>query len=244
MAARRITVDPRTIQQPRYAHRRILEAEVMDETKAVDAYLDAVAMAHLDRLDDTFVRAALRRARRGARVLDIGTGTAAIPVKMALKRPDLVLTGIDLSPTMLAAARERVRRAHLTRRVHIRTGSARLVPFRRGTFDLVISNSVLHHLADPVPAFDEIARVLAPGGDVFIRDLRRPGPARLRSFIRRHGRSYRGEMHRLFSDSVRAAFKVAEIAEMIEMSRLRGCRVRPQFETYVVIEGRPTRGRR
>jgi len=244
MAVRRITVDPRTIQMPRYARRRILEPEVMEDSEAVDAYLDAVARSHLDRLDDTFVRAALRWAGPGARVLDVGTGTAAIPVKMALRRPDLIITGIDLSETMLGASRRRVREAHLTRRVRIRTGSARRIPFKRGSFDLVVSNSLLHHLADPVPAFDEIARVLAPGGRIFIRDLRRPGPASLRSFVRRHGRRYRGEMLRLFSDSVRAAFKVAEMREMIGLSRLRGCRVRPQFETYVVVEGRPRRSRR
>ena len=84
MAARRITVDPRTLQQARFADKRVLESEVMDESGSVEAYLDGVATAHLDRLDDTFVRAALRSVPPGARVLDIGTGTAAIPVKIAL----------------------------------------------------------------------------------------------------------------------------------------------------------------
>lgn len=241
MAARRITVDPRTVQKPRFLHRRVLEPEVMEQSGAVEAYLDGVATAHLDRLDDSFVRAALRLARPRARVLDVGTGTAAIPAKMALRRPDLAITGIDLSETMLRAARERVRGAGLKRRVRVLTGSARKIPCPRSSFDLVVSNSLLHHLPDPVPAFDEIARVLARGGRVFIRDLRRPGPSRMKAHIRRQGRFYRGEMLRLFSDSVRAAFKVAEIRELVAMSRLRGCRVRPQFETYVVIEGSPRR---
>ncbi|MBI3448078.1 MAG: class I SAM-dependent methyltransferase [Acidobacteria bacterium] len=241
--ARRITIDPRTVQEARFAGRRILEPEVMDGSGEVAAYLDGVATAHLDRMDDGFVRAAVRFARPGARILDIGTGTAAIPVKIALRRPDVTVTGIDLSEEMLRAARERIRGARLGRRVRVRTGSARRIPFRRGAYDLVVSNSLLHHLPDPVPLFDEIARVLAPGGRVFMRDLRRPGPSRIEAHIRRHGRFYRGEMLRLFSDSVRAAFKVAEMAEMVGESRLAGCRVRPQLETYVVIEGRPRRAR-
>jgi len=243
MPARRITIDPRTVQRARFADKRVLESEVMDESGSVGAYLDGVATAHLDRLDDTFVRSALRSVPRRARVLDIGTGTAAIPVKLALRRDDVTVVGIDLSDAMLDAARERVSRARLKSRVRVRTGSARKIPFPRAAFDLVVSNSLLHHLPDPVPAFNEMARVLAPAGRIFIRDLRRPAPSRMKAHIRRHGRFYRGEMLRLFSDSVRAAFKVAEIRELVAASRLRGCRVRPQFETYVVIEGRPRRGR-
>jgi len=241
--SRRITVDSRTLPEPRFLGKRILEPEVMEGDQAVGAYLDGVATRHLDRLDDSFVRGALRLAGPGARVLDVGTGTAAIPAKMALRRPDLSMVGIDLSETMIEAARQRVRASGLRRQIHIRTGSARNIPFARRSFDLVISNSLLHHLPDPVPAFDEIARVLAAGGRVFIRDLRRPGPARMKAHIRKHGRFYKGEMLRLFADSVRASFKVAEMRELVDMSRLQGCRIRPQFETYLVIEGRPRRRR-
>jgi len=216
----------------------------MDEPEGVAAYLGGVATAHLGRMDDSFVRAALRLAKRGARVLDVGTGTAAIPVKMAEKRTDLTIVGIDLSEGMIRSARERVRRARMTRRVRIRRGGAGKIPFSRGTFDLVVSNSVLHHLPDPVPAFNEMARVLRPSGRVFIRDLRRPGPSRMMAHIRRHGRFYTGEMKRLFSDSVRAAFKVSEIRALLALSSLAGCRARPQFETYVVIEGSRRRKRR
>jgi ubiquinone/menaquinone biosynthesis C-methylase UbiE len=216
----------------------------MDEMGGVEAYLGGVASAHLGRLDDSFVRCALRHARNAARVLDVGTGTGAIAVKMSLKRPDLSVTGIDLSDGMLEAAREAIRQASLQRRVRVRRANARRIPFRRGCFDLVISNSLLHHLPDPVPAFDEMARVLAPGGRVFIRDLRRPGPSLISAHIRRHGRHYKGKMRRLFADSVHAAFKVAEIRELLEASRLKGCKVRPQFSTYLVIDGSPRGGKR
>jgi ubiquinone/menaquinone biosynthesis C-methylase UbiE len=244
MAARRIIVPPRLEEVPRFVHRRVLEPEVMEEPEGVAAYVDGASEEHLERLDAGFVRAAVRWARSGARVLDVGTGSGSIPLKMALRRPDLTLVGVDLSEGMLRAARERLKSAGLGGRLRFRRADARRLPFRRGSFDLVISNSLIHHLADPVPVLDEIARVLAPGGRIFLRDLRRPGPSRIRAHIRRHGRFYKGEMLRLFDASVRAAFKVAEVRELVGLSRLAGCRVRPQLETYLVVEGSPRRRRR
>lgn len=244
MASRRITLDTRTIVPARFAHRRVLEPEVMDESEAVEAYEGGIATAHLSRLDDSFVRCAARIAPPGGRVLDVGTGTGQIAVKLALRRPDLSVVGIDLSEGMIRSARQRARQEGVARRLRVRKANARRLPYPRGSFDLVISNSLLHHLPDPAPTFDEMARVLAPGGCVFVRDLRRPIPSRVDSHIRDHGRHYRGEMKKLFADSVRAAFQVAEIREILEETGLAGCRVRPQMATYLVIEGSPRSRRR
>ena len=241
MPSRRLILPGSAAEMPRFVKGRVLEPEVMGGDEEVAAYAGGVATAHLDRMDDSFVRAALRLAGPGARILDVGTGTGSLPVKMALKRPDAALVGVDLSDAMLRAARERAATARIGRRVTFRRANARRLPFRRGAFDLVISNSLLHHLPDPVPTLDEIARVLAPGGSVFIRDLRRPARPRLRAHIRRHGRFYKGTMYRLFSDSVKASFKVAEMKLLVAESRLRGCRVRAQLATYLVIEGAPRR---
>jgi ubiquinone/menaquinone biosynthesis C-methylase UbiE len=223
----------------RFVPNRILEEEVMDSEDEVEAYEGGVTATHLSRMDDTFVRAALRFADPSARLLDVGTGPASLPVKMALKRKDIALVGVDLSETMLATARKGIATRGLEKRVVLRQASARKLPFPDGSFDLVVSNSLLHHLPDPVPALDEMARVLAPGGSVFIRDLRRPSPARIDEQIRRHGRFYSGKMYELFANSVRAAFTVAEMKELALESRLAGCRVRAQFQTYLVMEGSP-----
>ena len=54
MAPRRITLDTRTIVPARFAHKRILEPEVMDESEEVEAYSGGVATAHLSRMDDSW----------------------------------------------------------------------------------------------------------------------------------------------------------------------------------------------
>jgi len=232
---------------PGLARGRILEMEVMDEANEVKAYLDGVATAHLDRMDDTFVAAALRklaawragRSRPAPRALDIGTGTGALPVKMALKHPGVVVTGVDMSRHMLASARERARAAGVSGRVRFRIADGRRLPFPDATFDLVVSNSMLHHIPDPAPVMDEMARVLRHGGALFVRDLRRPHPSVIERHIRRHGRHYRGTMLRLFSDSVRAAFTDSELRAIVARSALGdvpGTRVRRMFATYLVLE--------
>lgn len=220
---------------------RVLEPEVMDEAGEVAAYLDGVATAHLDRLDDTFVRSSLAKIAgiRNPLAIDVGTGTGAIPVKMAIARPDLRIVGVDRSGTMLGEARGRARGAGVGGRVSFRAADGRRLPFRDGTFDLVVSNSLLHHIPDPAPVIAEMGRVLMRRGALFVRDLKRPRTARIEEHIRKHGRFYRGTMLRLFADSVRAAFTESELREIVRraggMGRHGGARVRRQFETYLVI---------
>jgi len=224
---------------------RILEPEVMDEEEEVGAYLDGVATAHLDRLNATFVASALDKLPARTRaplslVLDVGTGTGDIPVKLAMASSALQIRGVDRSAAMLDKARALAASKGLARRVRFRRADGRRIPFPDRTFDLVVSNSLLHHLPDPTPVLDDIARVLKPRGSVFIRDLRRPRRDVIGRHIEEHGRFYRGTMHRLFADSVRAAFTESELRRVVEGSRLgrgtRPARVRRQFDTYLVIE--------
>ena len=103
----------------------------------------------------------------------------------------------------------------------------------------MISNSVMHHLPDPAPVLDEVARVLKRDAALFIRDLRRPARHAIDRHILRHGRFYCGTMLRLFADSVRAAFTESELKEIVgrsRLARLPRLRVRRQFETYLVVE--------
>ncbi len=104
-------------------------------------------------------------------------------------------------------------------------GSGMELPFPDGAFDLVISNSLLHHIGDPTAVLDEIARVAGPSGRVLLRDLRRPPRGLMPAWIAWHGRHYRGEMRRLYRDSVAAAFTPEEMAIVVRHSRLAGAAV-------------------
>ncbi len=109
----------------------------------------------------------------GGAVLDVGTGPGALIIGIARRRPDVRLTRLGLSPTMLAPARRNLARAGL-RRVELRLGDVDL-PFPSGSLDLVISTSSFHHWRDPVRGLTtidkECIRALAPGGRCLIYEL-------------------------------------------------------------------------
>lgn len=101
------------------------------------------------------LRAAIDGLEPPRRVLEIGTGTGSGAAVMKGKWPDADITGVDLSPEMVRIATAKVQG------VSFEPADASRLPFGDATFDLVAQNNV------PV-YFDEIARVLAPGGAVLI----------------------------------------------------------------------------
>jgi ubiquinone/menaquinone biosynthesis C-methylase UbiE len=94
------------------------------------------------------------------------------------------------------------------------------LPYGDASFDLVMCNSTLHHLADPAGLLDEMARVAMPQGAVLIRDLARPIAPAYPLHVRIFGRHYRGEMRRLYEASVRAAYTPAELEVLLTNSKL------------------------
>lgn len=204
---------------------RVPEPEAMEEEGEVEAYASAAGQAYLEGIDDTFVGHALRLGVRSGKALDIGTGPGQIPLKLARKLPDLQILGTDRSEAMLEEANRQARAAGLQNRVRFELGDGNRLAFPDGSFDLVLCNSVLHHLADPVRVLDEIARVARPGGAVLLRDLRRPSRLALPLHVRWFGRHYSGRMRQLFEASVRSAYTPAELEGLLRASRLE--RTRP-----------------
>jgi ubiquinone/menaquinone biosynthesis C-methylase UbiE len=108
-------------------------------------------------------------APAGAEVLDVGTGPGVLLVELARRRPDLRLTGIDLSADMVAAATSNLR--PYADRARVRLGDATRLPFPDTSVDLIVSSLSMHHWDDPAAAVPELSRVLRPGGRVRIYDF-------------------------------------------------------------------------
>jgi ubiquinone/menaquinone biosynthesis C-methylase UbiE len=221
---------------------RILEPEIMDTEDEAGAYMDAAAAEHLARLDAGWAELVARTGPRGmARVLDVGTGGGQIPALLARARPRWRIWGVDRSQAMLLAGADAVSAAAREARYVARpfflglaAAEARCLPFCDGGLDLVVSNSLLHHLADPTPVLNEIARVTGAGGRVLLRDLRRPPRLLFRSWVAWHGRHYQGTMRALYEASVAAAFTLAELAIILRHSRLREATLERQGPYLIV----------
>jgi SAM-dependent methyltransferase len=215
---------------------RVPEPEIMDDADEISAYAGAAAEAHLARLDEACVAHALSLGVREGLALDAGCGPGGMALLLARRAPGLSVLGIDVSPRMVAEAGRAAREAGLAGRARFLVGDSKRLGLESERFDLVLSNSVLHHLSAPLPALNEAARVLRPGGALLLRDLRRPHRALLPLHLAWHGRAYRGTMRRLFEASVRAAYSEAELADLLRRSTIRGARLFREGSSHIGIE--------
>jgi ubiquinone/menaquinone biosynthesis C-methylase UbiE len=103
--------------------------------------------------------------RARGRVLEVAIGTGR---NLPHYRPDVTITGIELSPAMLAIARHRA--ADLGRDVDLRDGDAEQLPVADGSFDTVVCAFSLCTIPSPAAALAEMRRALAPGGRLLLVD--------------------------------------------------------------------------
>ncbi len=199
--------------------KRVLEPEVMDTWEETMAY-DAMDFTEVNQ---AFVEEAIALAPKQATVLDVGTGPARIPILLCQRRPQWTVTGIDLSQTMLKLGASHVAQAELGDRIRLDYADAKQLPYPDDSFDLVISNSIIHHLPDPLPGLREMRRVLKPQGGLLLRDLLRPvDQETVAHLVAQLGADYDPHQTQLFRDSLCAAFSQSEMAEMLEKSGFAG----------------------
>jgi len=113
----------------------------------------------------------LGRLERGERVLDLGSGAGTDSLVAAqMVGPEGSVTGIDMTPEMLAKARAAAAEMGV-RHVEFVESEAERLPFADESFDVVISNGVIDLIPDKDAVFGELNRVLAPGGRIQIADV-------------------------------------------------------------------------
>jgi ubiquinone/menaquinone biosynthesis C-methylase UbiE len=189
---------------------RVLEPEAMDTVEEAREY-DAMDHAAVNgRFVAEFLAA--HGSCRGGEILDVGTGPGRIAVALCLADPAARVLALDLAEAMLDLARRNIAQAGLTTRIECVLGDAKALAWPDGRFEAVISNTIVHHIPDPLPALAEMARLVAPGGTLFVRDLARPATSEeVASLVATHvgGESPSGQA--LFAASLHAALTVAEL---------------------------------
>ncbi|AFY93804.1 class I SAM-dependent methyltransferase [Chamaesiphon minutus] len=196
---------------------RILEPEVMDTWQEATAY-DAMDFTAVN---TAFATDAIALDPDAVKVLDLGTGTARIPILMCQQRPQYLFTAIDLAQSMLIIGHRNVEEAKLTQRIRLERVDSKRMPYPDLEFDLVISNSLVHHLPEPLSFFQEIKRLIKPDGAILIRDLIRPENDRIvNELVAKFGGDYDDRQQQLFQDSLKAALTLTEVQELIDRAGL------------------------
>jgi ubiquinone/menaquinone biosynthesis C-methylase UbiE len=210
---------------------RILEPEVMDTREEAVDY-DAMDHSEVNRAFVDDLLAARVRVRptsavgdSGIRVLDVGTGTALIPIELCGRSGDWRIVAVDLSAEMIKLGAKNVAAAGLQDRIDAQHLDAKRLPFESGRFDLVMSNSIIHHIPRPIDALAEMVRVAGPSGDLFIRDLLRPDDvAELDRLVSTYAGSANDHQRDMFRASLHAALTLVEMRELArEVGLSPGC---------------------
>jgi ubiquinone/menaquinone biosynthesis C-methylase UbiE len=194
---------------------RVLEPEVMDSREEAVDY-DAMDHGEVNRrfVSDFLSAWSDQRSSLG-RLLDIGTGTAQIPIELCRIAPELHVLGIDLAEQMLVVGRQNVDRAGLKQQIKLQRVDAKTLPFPDGAFPAVMSNSIVHHIPQPRLVLCEALRVLSPAGLLFVRDLMRPkNEPELRMLVDTYAAGANAHQRQMFEDSLRAALSLQEIRSL------------------------------
>ncbi|KAA3629206.1 MAG: class I SAM-dependent methyltransferase [Proteobacteria bacterium] len=217
---------------------RIPEPELMGEEAQARAYSEAdFAEPH-----DNFVAQFLERFPRlpvGAQVLDMGCGPADITCRFARAIPECRIDGVDGAAAMLRFGEQRVQDSGLGGRIRLIEGYLPGATLPRERYEVLISNSLLHHLPDPQTLWSTVNRHAAAGAIVFIMDLMRPASReRAQALVDHYTAGEPEVLRRDFYHSLLAAFTPAEVQTQLTAASLGQLELEVINDRHLIVSGR------
>lgn len=192
----------------------------------------------LDAYRDTFPQGPVGLRRDNARVLDLGCGPADIPMAFALDWPECQITAVDGAEAMLAHGRERLRSHPAAQRIELICDYLPGLSLPEHSFDTLLSNSLLHHLTDPMSLWHGLKRYGRPGAQVVVMDLFRPAsPESARALQALHAADEPPILQRDFYNSLLAAFEPGEVERQLNEAGLAGLQVRVISDRHLLVSG-------
>jgi ubiquinone/menaquinone biosynthesis C-methylase UbiE len=175
------------------------------------------------------------------RALDIGCGPGDVLIRIRKHAPTWSLYGVDLSARMLSfaatSAADRIAIDQL--QINWVLGNARGSGFDAGEFDVIISNSVLHHIDNPVDFWREVKRLTHDGSSIFVRDLRRPFDQEEARVITERNVGQESEVvKRHYFSSLLSSYTVKEVRAQLNQAEVAGLQVEELEDRYLTVQGR------
>lgn len=222
--------------------RRITEPELMDQAAQAAAYAQADFEAphnHFMQLLQDSVGGYLSET---GRAVDLGCGAADISIRFAGAYPGYRIDAIDGAAAMLAEAQRALARAGLSDRITLIEARLDNACLSRQAYELIFSNSLLHHLHEPMLLWDCIKNARgAPA--VFIMDLMRPdNETQVAALVRQYAGGEPAILQGDFRASLKAAFRPAEIRAQLRAAGLDSLAVSVVSDRHLTIHGRISAG--
>ena len=197
---------------------RVLEPELMDDPKQAVAYaradFEAENQGFIERFKEYFPEFS-----QGT-VLDLGCGPGDIPIRFAKFYQACQVIGIDASAPMIQLGEQAVKEAGLSDRITLRWERYEEVAGAR-IADAVISNSLLHHLPNPLQFWQRLRQLVKPGASVLVMDLLRPdSPEAAQAIVDQYAANEQDILRRDFYNSLLAAFTEDEIGSQLARMNL------------------------
>ena len=190
--------------------KRVLEPEIMDGPEQVLAYAESDFEEENQGFVDHFFT--LYPNLENPHIVDVGCGPGDIPIRVVRRHETCRVTGIDASQPMIAYAEQAVHKAGFQDRVQLlcqRFQDVTLTP----PADAVISNSLVHHLPNPLRFWFCLKTLVKPSGHVLVMDLLRPeSPEAAQAIVDEQAGDEPEQLRNDFYHSLLAAFTEDEVA--------------------------------
>ena len=197
---------------------RILEPELMEEEAQVLAY----AQADFEEENQGFVDRFLEYFPdfSEGHLFDLGCGPGDIPIRFARAFPNCRVTGVDASAPMIRLAEQAVEDAGLSGRIAFRCERFDAMS-GASMADGAISNSLLHHVPNPLLFWNVLRRLVKPGSPVLVMDLLRPdSPESAQAIVDQYAANEPDILRRDFYNSLLAAFTEDEVTSQLARMNL------------------------
>lgn len=173
-------------------------------------------------------------------VLDLGCGPGDISARFARSFPECEVHGIDGSRAMLKYGRLIVGGDRgIEKRINLCYGLLPDFEPPHHRYDIVISNSLLHHLGDPAVLWEAVKSYARAGAPVFIMDLLRPASAdEALRLVKRYAGGEPELLQHDFYHSLLAAYRIDEIIAQLESAGLGHFSVQAASDRHVIAYGR------
>jgi 2-polyprenyl-3-methyl-5-hydroxy-6-metoxy-1,4-benzoquinol methylase len=219
--------------------KRIPEAELMNDQAQVQAY----AMADFEEPHNAFIEylqqynPELGKLSKGWS-LDLGCGPGDITRRFALAYPSLTVDAVDAAGQMITMAEYLNRQHNLQDRIHLHTKTIDELEPDHASYEIIFSNSLLHHLHNPADLWQTLKRLGNQKTAVFIMDLMRPdNTVEARHLVDKYAQNEPDILREDFYHSLCAAYRIDEVQQQLIQSKLNTLQIQSVSDRHMIIHG-------